>query len=545
MTELQPALVLGLDGATFDVIQPLVAAGRLPTLARLLENGAAVPLPSTVPPMTFPSWSAFLTGLTPGEHGLFDFTQKVPGAYRVRFANATDRAGTTLFRRTANAGGSILALGMPTTFPPEKLRGLQVCGFDAPVSRGTNDRSVSDPACYARVAAKAGPWMVPDLDEGASTDAWHEHALDVLLARIARKEGFALEALAQLRAADDDPALMCVVFSESDTVCHHFWRDHDPASPRHDASASERRRDAVALVYERLDAACGRLIEAFGRDRPCMVVSDHGAGGSAARVVHLNRRLEACGLLARRGSSGLDTWARRARDLALHWLPAKAAEAIFRRVRPAAARLESAARFGGIDWSATAAFSEEVNTQPGVWINVSGREAEGAIPLDDYEATRDRVISSLTEWHLPNGQPVVARARRREDVYHGPHVDRAPDIVVELGDEDGYPLTLVTTPWNDSPEALRTLRPDEWAGGRGRGMNGTHRPDGIWIESGIDGSPVLPTSVPETHGRVLSALHLGSTDALAQGPSVGPSDGYSAEEEAEIRARLQRLGYLE
>ena len=234
MTELRPTLVLGLDGASFDVIHPLVAVGRLPNLARLLESGTAAALPSTIPAMTFPAWSAFLTGLSPGEHGLFDFTQKVEGRYRVRFTNARDRAGTTLFQRVSDAGGAVLALGMPTTFPPEPVRGLLVCGFDAPISRGTSGRSASDPELYHAIAARTGPWMVPDLDEGARGSAWHEHALDVLLARIARKQAFGLEALRQLRARGDDPTLFCVVFSESDTVCHHFWRDHDPGSPRHD-----------------------------------------------------------------------------------------------------------------------------------------------------------------------------------------------------------------------------------------------------------------------------------------------------------------------
>ncbi len=549
MTELRPTLVLGLDGATFDVITPLLAAGRLPNLARLLEEGSAAPLPSTVPAMTFPSWSAFLTGRSPGEHGLFDFTQKIEGQYRVRFTNATDRVGTTLFRRVSDAGGAVLALGMPTTFPPEPLRGLAVCGFDAPVSRGTSGRSASDPALYEAVAARTGPWMVPDLDEGAQSDAWHERALDVLLARIARKEAFGLEALAQLRARGDDPTLFCVVFSESDTVCHHFWRDHDPASPRHDPTASERRRDAVALVYQRLDAACGAFRQAFSSEAACVVVSDHGAGGAARRVVHLNRRLEECDLLVRRSAGrGFDGLARGARDLALRVLPDRASEAIFRRVRPAAARLESAARFGGLDWSRTLAFSEEVNTQPGVWINLEGREAEGAVAPTEYEAIRSRVIEALTDWKLPNGAVVVARARRREEVYRGAHVERAPDIVVELGDDDGYALSLVATPWNEQPRALRQLDDHELAGGRGRGMNGTHRPDGVWIEWPNPGSLVSPPgSIIETTARVLGALGLAPTQAAASSDAMAadsPSP-YSDAEEAEIRERLVRLGYLE
>lgn len=542
-TALRPLLVLGLDGATFDVLRPLASAGRLPHLGRWMEEGHAVPLPSTVPPMTFPSWSSFLTGLTPGEHGMFDFTQKLPGRYRLRFTNATDRHGTSLYRRVSDAGGAVLALGMPATFPPENVRGLLVCGFDAPVSTGTDASSASDPALYRSVAARTGPWMRPDLDESAEEGegAWHEHAIDVLLGRVRRKTDFALEALRQLRQRGESPVLVNIIFSESDTVAHHFWRDHDPASPRHDPTVSPKRRGAIAAVYEALDAACGELHEAMGKDAACVIVSDHGTGGAGRSVVHLNRHLEACGLLARSvGGAAASRLARGARDTALRVLPPRLTQAIFRRMRPAAARLENAARFGGFDWTRTAAFSEEANTQPGVWLNLRGREEAGRIDPSDLERVKREVIDALLDWKLPSGDPVVARARPREEVYHGAFVERAPDIVVELAQDAGYGLSLVQTPWPTDPPALRLLEDHELAGGRGRGMNGVHRPDGVWIGPRGLG---FPSAMPEVAGRLLGAL------GLTPSPDVPGNDpaprAYTDEEDAIIAARLRKLGYLE
>ena len=251
--------------------------------------------------------------------------------------------------------------------------------------------------------------MRPELDEAALSEGWHERAIAFLLERIARKRDFALEALAQLRAAAGGarPSLACIIFSESDTVAHHYWRDHDPGSPRHDPSASAARRGAVTAVYEALDAACGELRAAFGEDALCTVVSDHGSGGASRRVVHLNRRLAECGLLTRLGNGGtsLDALARRARDLALRALPPWLAEQVFRRARGAAARLESAARFGGFDWRATRAFSEETNTQPGVWINLRGREAAGCVEPADYERVRGEVIDALLRLEAPRRRP--------------------------------------------------------------------------------------------------------------------------------------------
>jgi predicted AlkP superfamily phosphohydrolase/phosphomutase len=566
-------LVLALDGASFDVIEPLVRAGRLPNLAAWMERGRHAPLPSTTPPVTFPAWSSFMTGLEPGEHGIFDFTQKVPGAYRIRFVNASDRAAPTIFDRVSEAGGRVLVLGMPATFPPpsrDELAGLLVCGFDAPVSTRTDGSSASDPALYDRIAARAGPWMRPDLDESARASDFHERAIDTLLGRIDRKKRFALEALRRMRAEGAPPHLVTIVFSESDTVGHHYWRDHDPGSPRHDPKASDARRRAISAVYERLDAACGELRAEFeaglDEDALCLVVSDHGMGSAARHVVHLNGYLAEQGLLARQPGRALDAWAKRTRDMAIKVLPARLAQTIFRRARAAAARLESAARFGGIDWSRSVAFSEEANTQPGVWINVAGREAEGCVPEAEYEAVRDRVIDALLDWKGPNGEPVVARARRREDVYFGPFTDRAPDVLVELARPDGHGVSLVPTPWDAGAPSVTVLDDDALGGGRGRGMNGTHRADGIFIADGpgVAGSAVRanareragdragaenePLPWPSTLSRVAATIAHGvgiEWKPESEAAAGRPRTDYSEEQDAMVAERLRALGYLE
>ena len=559
---LKPILVLALDGATFDVIRPLVEVGDLPNLGAWMKSGLASALPSTTPPVTFPAWSSFMTGREPSEHGVFDFTQKTPGNYRLRFVNATDRQAPSIFRRVSEAGGSVLVLGMPATHPPEAVNGLLVCGFDAPVSTGTDERSASDPALYRAIAEKAGPWMRPELNESSRADDFHERAVTTLLARVDRKRDFALEAIAQMKArgGGEMPALTMIVFSESDTAGHHYFRDHDPESPRHDPEASPSRRSALADVYRRLDAACGALREAAGPDVPCVVLSDHGMGTASDKIVHLNRYLAEKGLLTRREGLGrfVDRSARRVRDLALALLPAAIAQLLFRRARAAAAELESRARFGGLDWSRTLAFSEEANTHPGIWINLAGREAEGCVAPQDYEAVRDRVIEALREWQLPNGRPVIARALRREEIHHGPFADRAPDILLELALDGRHGLSLVPTPWSEGEAqgsgipSVRVLDSADYSGGRGRGMNGTHRSEGIWIQA--EATPT-PTSPPARLSRV--APWLAAAMGLAWNPSksvdpteaangvVGTHVPYDDDEEQMVAERLRALGYLE
>ncbi len=555
---LRPVLVLALDGASFDVIRPLVDAGELPNLAGWMRVGQQSGLPSTTPPVTFPAWSSFMTGLEPAQHGIFDFTQKIEGEYRLRFVNSTDRPAPSIFRRVSDAGGRVLVLGMPATHPPEQLNGLLVCGFDAPVSTGTDERSASDPALYRAIASRAGPWMRPELNESSRANDFHERAFPTLLSRIDRKRDFALESIRQMksRGGGEMPALTMIVFCESDTAGHHYFRDHDPDSPRHDPNADAARRGALANVYRRLDRACGELREAAGPDVLCVVLSDHGMGTASDKVLHLNRHLAQSGLLHRQAGLGrfVDRSARGLRDVALAILPAALAQLIFRRARGAAAKLESRARFGGIDWSRTHAFSEEANTNPGVWINLAGREAEGCVAPEDYEPTRDRVIQALLDWRLPDGNPVVARALRREDVHRGPFAERAPDIVVELALDGRHGLSLVPTPWSEGgPEgsgipSVRLLDPSDHAGGRGRGMNGTHRNEGIWIAAG--GNPDAMSPAPARLAQVAPWL------ARAMGLAwVRPNEGdaprsvariaYDDDEEAMVAERLRALGYLE
>lgn len=560
-TGLRPTLVLALDGATFDVIRPLVAAGSLPNLGAWMASGQTSALRSTTPPVTFPAWSSFMTGREPADHGIFDFTQKLPGRYRLRFVNSSDRHAPSIWKRVSDAGARALVLGMPATHPPEAVEGLLVCGFDAPVSSGTDERSASDPELYRAIAAKAGPWMRPELNESARADDFHERAVSTLLARIDRKRDFALEAIDQLKAQAGGamPALSVIVFSESDTAGHHYFRDHDPDSPRHDPDASPARRTALADVYRRLDEACGALREAAGPETLCIVLSDHGMGTASDKVVHLNRYLAEQGWLARREGLGrfVDRAAKGLRDLALRLLPARLAQQLFRRARIAAAELESRARFGGIDWSRTRAFSEEANTHPGIWINLAGREEQGCVAPEEYEHVRNQLIQALHAWRLPCGGPVVARALRREEVHRGPFADRAPDIVIELALDGRHGLSLVPTPWSEGgPQgagipSVRVLDPADHAGGRGRGMNGTHRNEGIWIVAADpDRSlPPAPAQLSWVAPWLAAAMGLAwdASDSAEGEDALGDANpvAYDDDEEQMVAERLRALGYLE
>jgi len=549
-----PLLVVGLDGATLDVVLPWAAEGRLPALRALMARGATARLRSTMPAATFPAWTSLVTGVNPGRHGVLDFTERVPGTYRVRFLNGSYRRVPALWTRLSAAGRRVAVLTVPATYPPEDVNGVMVSGFDSPLATAIDGSFVSPRSLWPEIRRLVGRLPFADFQEMTMGPGWHADARARLLDGVARRATLAVHLLERER-----PDALMVVFGESDTVSHHFWRFHDRRSPRHVASEFG---DVIPDVYAALDAAIARLVAAAPPDAAIAIVSDHGSGGAGDRALHLNRRLAACGLLSFRPAANRIGGA--VRRAALAGVPTRLQGAILRRAQGAAGRLEGQHRFGGIDWAGTVAFSEELDYHPSVWLNVRGREPEGIVAPADYLATRERVVAALADWCDGTGRPVIARVWRREECVQGPFADRAPDLLLEPALVDGYSPSCLRS--EGSGPALRTLTPDEHGGGRGRGMNGAHRRDGILVLAGAGVRPagtlpacditdVLPTllalaglPIPAgLDGRPIAAA-LEAAPALAADPLLATTAAphpFDRDESRDVAARLAALGYLE
>jgi predicted AlkP superfamily phosphohydrolase/phosphomutase len=377
-------------------------------------------------------------------------------------------------------------------------------------------------------------WRFADFQETDIGPGWHAMALDRLLRGIATKERIALDLLRR-----EPWDFFMAVFGESDTVAHHFWLFHDPHSPRHRPGVESAIRD----VYARLDESVGTLVDAAGPDVLVALVSDHGFGGSGTGVVHLNNWLAERGHLAfapQRG--GL------LKRAALALAPDAWKGSLFRRFNALAARAEGASRFAGIDWTRTRAWSEELNYFPSVRINLRGREPLGQVAPEDFQTFRRDLCAELESWD------VVARAWPREELFDGPCADRAPDIVLELALENGYSHSCLRA--RGGP-AFRRLRPEEFLGGKERGMTGNHRPWGIFALSQpvaarecslLDVAPTVLAALgvtgPPMEGR---SLLNAAAAAMTAGPSAysAPDHVYSEEESAAVEARLRSLGYFE
>jgi predicted AlkP superfamily phosphohydrolase/phosphomutase len=302
-----------------------------------------------------------------------------------------------------------------------------------------------------------------------------------------------------------------------------------------------------------------------------VIVSDHGFGGTGDRAISINRQLNHSGLLGFKSQPGAASQsARILKQAGLHLVPASVQQHLFRRWGGVVNALESGARFGHIDWSHTLAYSEELNYFPSVWINLRGREPGGIVDPRDYESTRDRVITALYDWvDAESGQPIVARAHRREDLYTGPAVGSAPDIVIELALDRGYSYAVEAA--RAPGRSIRRLDRSEFIGAKGRSMNGSHRSHGVLIAAGPSiapgrriASPSLADLAPsllallglpsdDMDGRVLTELIDGNDSGHRHAPiepdwlnwAPQPELTYSRADEAVLAGRLRSLGYIE
>jgi len=551
-------LILGLDGATWDLLDPWMAHGDLPQLAALRRRGVWGPLASTMPPATLPSWTTFMTGVNPGKHGIFDFTRRELGTYDVRFVNSTFRKAPSVWRLLSDVGKRVCVLGLPGTYPPERVNGCMVSGFDTPVTTRA-DASFVWPPALAPLMAELGGFPFADFQEFRVSRPWYRTAADRLLRGIEIKTRLALRLLRR-----ESWDCFMLLFGESDTASHHFWKYHDPGSPRFDQEGASEFGGTLRQIYRALDTAVGELLSAVPA-ADVLVASDHGFGGTGAKAIYLNRWLEGLHMQRSDRRETRTSAAAAVKRLALRHVPAHWQARAFRiNGGRWASRLESRSRFAGIDWKATRAFSEELNYFPSLWVNLKGREPEGQVERTDYDRVCDDLCAAAANLRDPvHGGAVVRRAWRREELYAGPWVQYAPDIVLELQLDRGYSYSCL--PSRDARDtAVRVLDPVELTGGKLSGMSGSHRALGVFILAdknalssrrldGVRMADMAPTilsrcgvSAPSEFDGITIQTVVGTNRPLKFSGADPPGEStYGDAEEGEIAARLSAMGYLE
>jgi predicted AlkP superfamily phosphohydrolase/phosphomutase len=477
--------IFGWDAADWAVIEAGWREGRIEHLRAIAERGQSGIAVSTIPPITPPAFTSFLTGTDPGEHGIFGFVTRGRG-YEYLPVPGGARRVPTLIRRLDRAGYRTALVTFPYTYPAEPLEhGVVVPGWDDPEEsfdsvhppEAGRDLATVVPKVPRRVNIRAAETIMPHMREATE-----------LKERIAR---WAVD-----RA---DPHVFAMVFSETDHASHRWWVEGDPP-PK------------LIEVYDLVDRTMGRLIKDLVHDDDVvLVVSDHGSW-PIHHFVHIAPLLAEGGFLARstRGAAS-------APEIG-SFEPVRMGRGVGNRDR------RQTRLFARMDWANTKAFplGDHV-VVTGVYLNCPPFPIPTVAP-DEYDDVRAKVASLLSVVEDPaTGGAAFATVAPREEVYQGPAVPLAPDLVL-----DGVPGIA---PHLGRVLNFRQTTSEIKAGGHRReGMFAVNAPISLDQREPIQG--LLPKLL-----RALSFEPAPSEDVT--------SGGYTAQEALAIEDRLRGLGYLE
>jgi predicted AlkP superfamily phosphohydrolase/phosphomutase len=496
-------LIVGWDGADWEILDPLLEAGELPALHGLLERGRRGVSRSCLPSHSWAAWPTFLTGRDPGGHGVFDILEYRPGAARRMPVSWKSILAPTWPERVSDAGKTTLLLNVPLTYPPPEIQGTVIAGGVLPVRT-----AFSHPP-------DAGPRLGWPINGGSWTTFRHRPAeLVDDLENLTRKRASAMRTL-----LDEEPwDVCCAVFVSTDRAQHCLLEYVHPGHPAHAEAAASPVADRVRGLYRLLDRELATLLERTDEDDLVILMSDHGHH-PCTRTVSMNKLLQELGFLRfGRGSwlVNLISWGR-IRSIA----------------RVVYDRLGLHGRVKvptpPIDWEKTRAYTSVVSTGEGVSLNLEGREPHGTVKREDYERVRDEVAQALLDFTDPNtgGHPIGA-VLRKEEVLSGAYLDRAPDLLLE------------PAPLYSLSHARSMVEAADW-------LSGDHRPEGIYVMAGpgIEPGEGSEISLGDFANQIMDAVGLEPDPDWGQALTAEPVGSFSEDEERQIEERLRGLGYLE
>ncbi len=487
-------LVLGLDGGTFDLLDPLAKAGDLPFLAGLARAGARSVLPSVYPAKTIPAWYSFATGRDPGQLGIFGFQEPDGGPGRSHIVR-TFRPASALWDTLSRSGAKVGVLNLPID------AGYPVHGFLLPGFFSTASDTFPR-ALRSQIEGALGcpyPGELP-VFRGRDRSAWMASAT-----RAVEQRG----RIAALLAQRERPDFLFVLFRETDRIEHQMWSEL--ARPV-DAIPADLRR-----FWQAVDGACAQVDRAFregGSTTLTFVVSDHGHGAVRSDFL-TNRWLAQEGFLKFRDGDGL-----RGRRWVSRAILRSQRYAIGRKLGKPVAELLRSKRFapvgraiGGattfeetapqIDWRTTLAYSYPV--PEGIYLNPYNPDLT---PERRAEVVRE-LSGRLRRY--PDARIEVLDPRT---IYRGQNLDRAPALLIRV---DG----METEPFMDFRYETPLIRdrPSFFYG------TGTHRMNGVLIAAGDGvragaslGAPTLLDVAP----TILEAMGATPAADLAGRSFAGP-----------------------
>lgn len=419
-------LVLGMDGATFDVILPMVEKGELPNFEIVMKNGAWGELKSTIPPSSGPAWASFMTGMKPANHGIFDFVLKKPGSYETCVVNSTYVRSSPFWRILGSYGLKVGIINVMVTYPPQPVNGFLITGGLTPPGKDfTYPKSLAK-----EIMKKFGDYPIFPVGGLALSERNEEEYVKKFLSSEEKRM-----AVAKYLMETKDWDFFMVMYEAADPLQHELWKYLEKNGFRCGSAAEDYVRSAIPNFYKKIDYFLGELLDRFGKEITICIMSDHGFG-PLKRYLIVNNFLIKIGMLKLKHNfftSFKRVGFSETFNLAKFYLVARKLGvsrtiSLFRgRIREKALS-KLTLSLNDIDWSRTRAYA--VGTGGHIYLNVKGREPRGIVEQgQEYKETREFIIQMLESLKDPKtGEKVVESVYRREEAHKGRFFDRAPDI---------------------------------------------------------------------------------------------------------------------
>jgi predicted AlkP superfamily phosphohydrolase/phosphomutase len=530
-------LLIGLDGATFSVLDPLMHQGVMPFLQSFFAGGVRAGLRTIVPPLTPPAWTSLMTGRTPGNHGVFDFFRMdSPASRHIRFFNSNDVQCDTIWSLASAGGLRTTTINFPAMFPPPHISGYVVPGWVpwkqlrlACWPEGLFEKLKAIPGFNQRELA-----MDIKMEEKATEGTSNHAELGPWIELHTRREQNLFQVLQHL-TQEDPSELTAVLFDGVDKLQHLCWRYLRPEDDRPLTEEWEHQIRQLCLQYFcSLDSLLRQLCELAGPEATVLLASDHGFGPTYD-VLHINTWLEQHGYLA---------WSEAAHS---------------RDTEGALLGVGQVAKHTWLmDWNKTKAFAT-TPTSNGIYIVVSDGTSPG-VPAAEYPAFIHKLSGELRQIpDLHTGQPLVSEIWTREKAFQGPHADAAPDLTLILRDGGLVSILPSTEAVTRRPVVSGSHRPVGIFGARGPGLRrGFHASELSILDIASTTLYTLGLSIPEgLQGRVPEEIYQdtffethpirrvaagASTAATRAGNAPPPT---KIEDEEVVLERLRELGYIE
>jgi len=419
--------VLGLDGASWNVLKPLIEKGKLPTFKKLIESGSYGKLESITPPISVPAWKCYSTGRDPSKLGVYSFLMLDLENYTYKVAKSTDFRGLDIWDVLGEYGKISVVYKMFSTYPAKKIKGCIVSEYPE-MENGIYPKELRE-----ELKEKFGSIFT---DIAFTTDRVDTYAKVV---EEMKKDFKVIKYLVDKY----NPDFVHFTVAHTDGIQHFFWRDM--------LNGKSRYADYIEKAWIVIDKLVGELLNYLnkrnGEKWYLLIISDHG-------FTEVKYRFNIANWLIKRGYLKLTPKGKLLRMISR-----------FLTLERAYSLVESVIKFSNsvlkikkIKWGVQHNLAANISEQ------VIDFDRSTVIPLEGQilylnnknfksrsgrEAFVKKLIKELSEIKRPDGEPLFRAIYDGKKFYSN---DSAPDILLVANEVYLYTMPLINELWAIPPE---------------------------------------------------------------------------------------------